>query len=98
MTGGCTRVWIRAPGADDGCLAPLRAGGAAGLERCAYCDADNLTGPDLRLTVDEPARSDVAFEVMLAQVGHEKRRWWAVAITMALLGFSWGVFSVVLWR
>lgn len=85
-----TGFGARAPAGDGGgarcrrCGAPLPVSGEL-VQVCAYCDAENVLGIDLRPDVAESAEHALSLADMLAARGRERasRRWLAAA---ALLG------------
>lgn len=75
------------------CHGPLRTATPGALERCVYCEADNVMGLDVAGAARASAEGDEALEVTLAQLGHERRRWVGVALGVLALTALWGWFS-----
>ena len=75
------------------CQAPLPEAGEQMLVKCAYCDADNITGLDLRVPAGAAAAQHRSIDDELARRRHE-RRLWGLAMLGAVLvavSFRWMV-------
>ncbi|HEY1557190.1 MAG TPA: hypothetical protein VGF94_20280 [Kofleriaceae bacterium] len=67
------------------CQAPLPDAKDQMLVRCAYCDADNISGLDLRAPAGAEAAQHRSIDGELARRRSERRRWYATALATVLV-------------
>lgn len=70
------------------CQAPLPDAGAQTLIKCAYCDADNITGLDLRIQAGAAAAQHRSIDDELARRRHERRLWGLAGLGAVLVVVS----------
>ena len=73
------------------CQAPLPDTGEQMLIKCAYCDADNITGLDLRIQAGAAAAQHRSIDDELARRRHERRLWGLAGLGAVLVvaSFRW---------
>jgi len=73
------------------CQAPLPDPGEQMLIKCAYCDADNISGLDLRAPAGAAAKQHRSIDDELARRRHERRLWGLAGLGAVLVcvSFRW---------
>jgi len=70
------------------CHAPLPDTSEQMLIKCAYCDADNISGLDLRVPASAAAKQHRSIDDELARRRHERRLWGLAGLAAVLLAVS----------